>query len=220
MIPFASNNGQNGWVNPTLKVVFIGSDKETVELATLSLRLRWPDAALLVATTAAEGLTLVEQTSPDVALIYPALRVGVGLTADVYRDFRLRLEDLFLHLPVRQTYYWPKSDGEPASAGRAMLMASYDDGLNIGFWDGFRPKRGRGWRHDAQDIGEPEWFSGTVSETGEDYKEWHRFHAPEPMVAEVQRQLADVHGLKFVPKVENASFKDWGDDPFGGGWNS
>jgi monoamine oxidase len=23
-----------------------------------------------------------------------------------------------------------------------------------------------------------------------------------------------------VPKVEHACFKDWGDDPFGGGWNS
>lgn len=31
-------------------------------------------------------------------------------------------------LPVRQTYYWPQNDGKPATAGRAMLRVSYDDG--------------------------------------------------------------------------------------------
>ncbi len=44
-------------------------------------------------------------------------------------------------LPVRQTYYWPNSDGSPSVNGRAMLLASYDDGNNIGFWDGLRPQR-------------------------------------------------------------------------------
>lgn len=38
--------------------------------------------------------------------------------------------------------YWPDDSGQPAFRG-AMLMASYDDGLNIGFWDGLRPKRRR-----------------------------------------------------------------------------
>jgi monoamine oxidase len=44
--------------------------------------------------------------------------------------------------------------------------------------------------------------------------------APFSMVAEVQRQLAAIHGLPFIPDVVDASFMDWGDDPFGGGWNS
>lgn len=35
-------------------------------------------------------------------------------------------------LPVRQTCYWPRSDGQPATQGRAMLLASCDDGTNIG----------------------------------------------------------------------------------------
>ena len=49
-------------------------------------------------------------------------------------------------LPVRQTYYWPNDDGTPATKGPAMLMASYDDGTNIGFWDGLRPQRRRAWQ--------------------------------------------------------------------------
>jgi monoamine oxidase len=120
-------------------------------------------------------------------------------------------------LPLRQTYYWPRNDGKPAAGGRAMLMASYDDGLNVGFWDGFRDKRGRGWRKEAENKPRPEYFQG---ESDEKSKEWDKYPAPAEMVEEVQRQLTVVHNLQFTPNVIAAAFKDWGDDPFGGGWNN
>lgn len=124
-------------------------------------------------------------------------------------------------LPLRQTYYWPKDDGTPATNGRAMLMAGYDDGLNTGFWDGFRPKRGRGWRANLKHIPEPEWFVGAAdAEDAAGSEEWRQYRAPADMVEEAQRQLQVIHGLSFTPHVVDASFKDWGDDPFGGGWNS
>lgn len=122
-------------------------------------------------------------------------------------------------LPVRQTYYWPQNDGKPALSGRAMLMASYDDGSNISFWDGLRPKRGRGWRREAEHAGELELFLGEADRDNVD-PEWQRYHAPLRMVREVERQLEQIHGLGFVPSVVDAAFKDWGDDPFGGGWNN
>jgi monoamine oxidase len=121
-------------------------------------------------------------------------------------------------LPVRQTYYWPRFDGEPALGGRAMLMASYDDGTNIGFWDGFRTKRGVGWRAGVRSTSDTEWFEGSTEKS--DHVRWYKYRAPRRMVREVQRQLAVIHGLGFIPDVIDASFKDWGDDPFGGGWNS
>ena len=123
-------------------------------------------------------------------------------------------------LPVRQTYYWPKDDGTPATGGRSMLMASYDDGLNIGFWDGFRDKRGRGWRKEAENAPEHEWFIGEADKKGTGNEEWLRHHAPKDMVAEVQRQLGLMHGMTYTPEAVDAAFMDWGDDPFGGGWNS
>ncbi len=124
-------------------------------------------------------------------------------------------------LPVRQTYYWPKDDGTPATQGRAMLMASYDDGINIGFWDGFRPKRGRGWRDGADLRTEArEMFRAGPQDTHPMCSTWYRYQAPAAMVAEVQRQLGEIHGLKYTPEPQDASFRDWGDDPFGGGWNS
>jgi monoamine oxidase len=122
-------------------------------------------------------------------------------------------------LPVRQTYYWPKDDGTPATDGPSMLMASYDDGTNIGFWDGLRPRRHQAWQqhHELASISDP--FLGDDCDKQPDLP-WCRYKAPRRMVAEVARQLGIMHGLSYTPEVRNAAFRDWGDDPFGGGWNS
>lgn len=123
-------------------------------------------------------------------------------------------------LPVRQTYYWPKDDGSPATSGRAMLMASYDDGQNIGYWDGYRDKRGRGWRSEADPVQARRLFSGADDQSRNDSTEWNNYPAPARMVQEVTRQLGLLHGLTYTPEVFSAAYRDWGDDPFGGGWNS
>lgn len=121
-------------------------------------------------------------------------------------------------LPVRQTYYWPRDDGSPSTEGPSMLMASYDDGTNIGFWDSFRPRRHQAWQK-GREVADPgDAFEGRCKK-GDD-REWCRYKAPRRMVAEVARQLGVVHGLSYTPEVQNAAFRDWGDDPFGGGWNS
>jgi monoamine oxidase len=120
-------------------------------------------------------------------------------------------------LPVRQTYYWPTDTGGPATGGPAMLMASYDDGVNIGFWDSFRPKRGVGWRAGVRET-QMAYFPNADDDAAD--PEWKANAAPQAMVTEVQRQLGLIHGMAYVPRARNAAFRDWGDDPFGGGWNS
>jgi DNA-binding response OmpR family regulator len=52
-----------------MKVTFISVDSRCVQMAAQSVRLRWPDMVLTVATTATEGLELVEQEFPDVVLM-------------------------------------------------------------------------------------------------------------------------------------------------------
>jgi len=54
-----------------MKVVFIGHDSRTADIASLSIRLRWPDATLFYATSATEGLELVEHNWPDMVLLHP-----------------------------------------------------------------------------------------------------------------------------------------------------
>jgi monoamine oxidase len=130
-------------------------------------------------------------------------------------------------LPVRQVYYWPKSDGLPSTGGPSMLLASYDDGSNIGFWDGLRPQRRR-HQNDKDDKGNhlevakvDDPFIGADSGKGKEQElPWFDYKAPRRMVAEIARQLATMHGLSYTPEVKNAAFRDWGDDPYGGGWNS
>jgi monoamine oxidase len=121
-------------------------------------------------------------------------------------------------LPVRQTYYWPREDGSPATDGPSMLMASYDDGTNIGFWDGLRPRRRQAWEAGRTVALPADPFRGADGELSASV--WDRYPASQELVAEVARQLATMHGLSYTPEVCNASFRDWGDDPFGGGWNS
>jgi len=126
-------------------------------------------------------------------------------------------------LPIRQTYYWPLRDGKPSTSGRSMLMASYDDGLNIGFWDGFRRKRGARWMAASGEV-EPvdarEWYPSCAAEDADRYEVWHANQAPSAMVEEVQRELGLVHDLNHTPPAVHAAFRDWGDDPYGGGWNA
>jgi monoamine oxidase len=123
-------------------------------------------------------------------------------------------------LPVRQVYYWPKSNGEAATGGPSMLLASYDDGTNIGFWDGLRPQRRqpKPEHREVAKLAEP--FVNADSGKNDKESSWAEYEAPRRMVEEVARQLATMHGLSYTPEVRNAAFRDWGDDPYGGGWNS
>ena len=54
-----------------MKVVFVGADPRIAEIATLALHPRWPETDPLVATTAVEGLELVEEESPDIVILHP-----------------------------------------------------------------------------------------------------------------------------------------------------
>lgn len=128
-------------------------------------------------------------------------------------------------LPIRQTYYWPNNDGTPAKSGESMLLASYDDGSNIGFWDGLRPQRKKAWKEGLLHAEPEDPFIGENDnlETADNdglNQEWHQYKAPRKMVEELSRQLKQIHDLDYTPMVKSASFRDWGEDPFGGGWNS
>ncbi len=128
-------------------------------------------------------------------------------------------------LPIRQTYYWPKNNGDPSVSGESMLLASYDDGSNIGFWDGLRPQRKKAWKNGLTHAVIADPFIGEYSENESLLstalnQSWHDYQAPRKMVEELSRQLKQIHDVDYTPAVMSASFRDWGEDPFGGGWNS
>lgn len=107
-------------------------------------------------------------------------------------------------LPVRQCYYW-KVD---PSNGHAVILI-YDDGVALDYWAGLRDRHGDPFPHD------PDAFDGEF-----DLPNWGEYPAPRRMVEEVHRQLVELHGHPpDVPAPYTAAYRDWGEDPFGGGAN-
>ena len=120
-------------------------------------------------------------------------------------------------LPLRQIYYWPRTDGQPATEGRAMLMAGYNDDEFVNFWDALQPPRDQASAPNDNAAAAFDLFAGSCGAGGGD---WCDHLAPRRMVEEAARQLAEVHGLAEPPDIVDAVFHDWQGDPFGGGWHS
>ena len=55
-----------------MKTVFIGDDSQTSEFVGVSIRMRWPDEAPIVAISAREGMELIESTSPSIVILHPS----------------------------------------------------------------------------------------------------------------------------------------------------
>lgn len=105
-------------------------------------------------------------------------------------------------LPLRQCYYFGV-ESHPQGKAKGLLMASYNDGTSVDFWEGFYP-------HSAFDR---------VAETFTTKERFIREHIlPEKMVKELTDELSELHEKK-IPMPKIALFQNWNDDPFGGGWH-
>ncbi|MBV9429166.1 MAG: FAD-dependent oxidoreductase [Bradyrhizobiaceae bacterium] len=110
-------------------------------------------------------------------------------------------------LPLRQCYYWATD----SKTGKAVLLV-YDDGRDLDYWSGLRELA------KTQVYAAPATASAAV--TGD--PEWQARQAPDLMVHEVHRQLMEIHGLQHRCDISlpyAAAYRDWGEDPYGGGAN-
>ncbi len=57
-----------------MKVVIIGANPRTIDIAKVSVRLRWPDASMQSSSTARKGLDLVEQEWPNIVVVHPVFK--------------------------------------------------------------------------------------------------------------------------------------------------
>jgi hypothetical protein len=106
-------------------------------------------------------------------------------------------------LPVRQCYYWATDEKT-----RNAVALIYDDGRDLDYWAGLRER------------GESPSYAAVATEPGD--PEWERHRAPELMVHEVHRQLLEMHGVQHrndIPLPYAAAYRDWSEDPYGGGAN-
>jgi hypothetical protein len=110
-------------------------------------------------------------------------------------------------LPLRQCYYWAV---DQATQNAVVLI--YDDGQDLDFWATLRdPKASAPFEGNAPKHANPLGFSP-----------WKDFPAPSAMVNEAHRQLVRMHGVEDrsdIPAPYAAAYRDWGEDPYGGGAN-
>lgn len=106
-------------------------------------------------------------------------------------------------LPVRQCYYWAVDE----KTNHAVILI-YDDGTDLDYWAGLRDTTEPRFEHNHNEL-----------PAGIDMGNWDQFPAPKRMVDEVHRQLVELHGVdpRSVPEPYTAAYRDWGEDPYGGG---
>lgn len=106
-------------------------------------------------------------------------------------------------LPLRQCYYFGIESNPTNKKRKGLLMASYNDGIAVDFWEGFYP-------HSAFDR---------IKETFTNEKQYIREHVlPERMSKELTKELSELHAIT-VPSPTKALFQNWNDDPYGAGWH-
>lgn len=121
-------------------------------------------------------------------------------------------------LPLRQCYYWGvegRQQGAQPDNQNAVLLASYEDVRETFFWSGLESTASF---HPDLFEDQPNRFA---SSPGQD-DTWRRYRAPRLMVEETHRQLMSLHGVRYAPAPYAAAYRNWLEDPFGGGvhfWN-
>ncbi|MDB5904045.1 MAG: amine oxidase [Betaproteobacteria bacterium] len=113
-------------------------------------------------------------------------------------------------MPIRQCYYWGVEPRSPIMDGNSCLLASYDDDLSVTFWAGLRAKTAQTPLYEPRRH-----FSGKLAAS----QDWPDHRAPKAMVEEAHRQIQQMHGVTYAPKPYDAAYRDWAEDPYGGGVN-
>lgn len=114
-------------------------------------------------------------------------------------------------LPLRQVYYW----APPEPGGNSVLLATYDDTLNVAFWQDLA--------HDPERYGLhldhlPAARRAEIAADPGDSR-WAAHRAPAALAREAHRQLVEMHGISDAPAPYAAMYHDWSADPYGGGVN-
>ena len=116
-----------------------------------------------------------------------------------WRHLGLRGRRTISDLRLRKTYFL-----ENSAPGPALLLASYCDGLSVGYWRKFAtPTRA---------PSDPDPYEGD--------DRWRRYSSPRELEEEAHRLVQTLHHHPNAPAPLGSAFMDWGVHPFGGAWHS
>lgn len=112
-------------------------------------------------------------------------------------------------LPMRQCYYF----GVDPENHHSLFLASYNDMRTVPFWNVLASQS-----NDVQQY-RP---STTQLVSQDDLDPWRDDQAPQVMVDEALAQVRELHGCgaDAIPAPYITYYKDWGADPYGGGYHA
>jgi monoamine oxidase len=143
---------------------------------------------------------LIESVEP-----IPLFKIFVCYSYPWWKSVNVEVGRSVTDLPIRQCYYWGVEPKDDHTDGNSALLASYDDDLSVSFWAGLRQQQ-------SQQVVWP-------PKKGWNEECWENYEAPEHMLAEIHRQLVQMHGVGYAPQPYTAAYRDWAEDPYGGGVN-
>lgn len=113
-------------------------------------------------------------------------------------------------LPMRQCYYF----GTDAN-NHSLFLASYNDMRTVSFW--------KAMENDALFETKPTNYllaTATRRKRLQEYLEKEVPAATQSMVAEVMKEVKEMHGNENIPAPYTSAYKDWSHDPYGGGYHA
>jgi monoamine oxidase len=139
-------------------------------------------------------------------IMEPSLKILMGFDEPWWKkDFGATAGESITDLPIRQCYYFGTDTGDT----RSLLLAGYTDMDPVQFWEPL----------DGEQRFTPR---PTATSSVADLESVTSPTAPNVMVLEAIRQVRELHGLgpNEIPDPFVAWYRDWTDDPFGGGYHA
>ncbi|HKK76664.1 MAG TPA: FAD-dependent oxidoreductase [Saprospiraceae bacterium] len=141
----------------------------------------------------------------DSVIMEPSYKILLGFEEPWWEaTLKAKAGESITDLPMRQCYYF----GVDPENSHSLFLGSYNDMRTVAFWQ-------------ALENGEPYRTRSTklVRAVNVEYPSYQ--HATRPMVLEVMKQVRELHGPSVeVPEPYTSAFKDWTDDPYGGGYHA
>lgn len=154
--------------------------------------------------------TLQEQM--EAVIMEPSFKIIMGFETPWWKeDFGATSGHSVTDLPIRQCYYF----GTDPSNSHSLLLASYNDMRTVTFWKALEDNHPDRYELKATKL-------VPLQEMMQAMQPLHTpLLASKIMVREVMHQIRELHGRDIsIPKPYVAWYKDWSDDPYGGGYHA
>jgi monoamine oxidase len=158
----------------------------------------------LLDESARETWTLLRAVEP-----VPLLKLFLGFEQPWWTNIGIAAGRSVTDLPIRQCYYWGVEGQQPGGAQsnmNAAMLATYDDTIHAGFWRGLESQ-----------PHSPVFATRATPHGAVESDDWADYAPSQAMVDEAMRELQELHGMRSIPPPYCAAYRDWSQEPFGGG---